>query len=195
MGSSSTMIWRCLLGGNGKYSNKHQRGSNLTQPRISSRLHTYPSFSLILSEGMGGDSFLNISYSHWHMPGKTCSLWDVNNGADIGDTYPIILSAEQQHTASCFGVALDDDKPDNKFLKLFHLLILSIFTSQPLNAEKCRFHLPVEAFILESSLDVDGLTCGPGNIAPCLSKLQYDTQFSILYDALMGGGDISRYVS
>lgn len=120
---------------------------------------------------------------------------DVNDGADIGDAYPIILSAEQRHAASCFGVALDDDKPDNELLKLFHLLILSIFTSQPLDAEKRRFHLPIEAFILGSSLDADGSIRGPGNIASRLSKLQYDAQFSILYDALTGGGDISKYVS
>ncbi len=120
---------------------------------------------------------------------------DVDHEADIGDDYPIILSTEQRHAASCFGVALDSDKPDNELLKLFHLLILSIFTSQPPDAEKRRFHLPVEAFILGSSLDADCSFHGPGNIASRLSKLQYDAQFSILYDALTGGGDISKYVS
>ena len=72
-GGSSMMIWRCLLGGNGKFSNKPPRGSNIVQPKISSGLRTCPSFTSILSEGMGGDSFSNIRYPHWHMPGEMCS--------------------------------------------------------------------------------------------------------------------------
>lgn len=119
---------------------------------------------------------------------------DVNHDADFGDDYPILLSTEQRDAASCFHAALENDKPDNELLKLFHHLFLSIFTSQPFDAEKRRFHLPVEAFILGSSLDVDGSIRGPGSIASRLSKLQYDAQFSILYDALTGDCDVSKYV-
>jgi hypothetical protein len=113
---------------------------------------------------------------------------------DQGDDYPIILSDEQLQAADAMHVALANEAPEDELLHCFHILWLSIWTSQPPEAERRRFHLPIEAYIIGSNLRVDGSIRKPGTIGPDLSKLQYLAQYGVLKDALMSDANISECV-
>jgi len=108
--------------------------------------------------------------------------------------YPIILT-DQQHSAMLrLRDALNTMAEDQKLVSLFHDAVMSIFVSQPKEAEGHRLHLPIEAYIIGSNLCPDGSIKKPVNVANGLSKLQYSAQFAVLRDALASEGDVSEYV-
>jgi hypothetical protein len=117
-------------------------------------------------------------------------LSDDDNGKD----YPILLSHAQRVAARCLCEALTNGESDDHLISLFHTLLLSVFTSQPPNAESHRFHLPVEAFIIGCSLRPGGFIRKVVSLAPDLSKLQYFAQFSILRDAMLSEHGIAQCV-
>jgi hypothetical protein len=117
-------------------------------------------------------------------------LGDDDNGKD----YPILLSHMQRVAARRLCEALANGEADDHLISLFHTLLLSVFTSQPPNAESHRFHLPVEAFIIGSSLRPGGFIRKVVSLAPDLSKLQYFAQFAILRDAMLSEHGIAQYV-
>lgn len=117
-----------------------------------------------------------------------------DNRGDDAKRYPVLLTDEQRLASRELRNALARDSTEDELLQLFHNLVLTIFTSQPHDAERNRFHMPIEAFIIGSNLRADGSYRKAVNLAPDLSKLQYLTQFSVLRDAMISGSDISQYV-
>jgi hypothetical protein len=107
-----------------------------------------------------------------------------HNEDSSGKRYPILFTLEQKHALQCLYSGLRDNKPNGALLDLFHKVSLAVFTTQRADAERCRFHLPIDAFIIAFNLRKDGSIRKPVSIAPGVSTLQYWAQFAILYDAM-----------
>jgi hypothetical protein len=101
-------------------------------------------------------------------------LEDANFGDDGADNaYPIHLTTAQWDTLKKLHAGLGKGLPITSLLPLFHAFVKVTFTTQHPSAIEERFHTPVEAFIIMSSIKNDGSIAHPRNIANVLSVLQY----------------------
>lgn len=106
--------------------------------------------------------------------------------------YPVLLTSQQRDSLHMLSLAMRDQQADDELLSHFHKVCLSIFTTQRGDAERHRFHLPIESFIIMSNLHLDGSIRSPANAGPQLSMLQYWVQFTILRDAMLSDGPASK---
>lgn len=108
------------------------------------------------------------------------------NTFDAGQNpYPILLTLEQKRALLELDHSLRNDTSQELQLSKFHAVSLALCTTQPTDAEKSRFHHPIEFFILASNLKQDGAFKKPVSIAPNLTVLQYWIQFTIIRDAVL----------
>jgi hypothetical protein len=144
-------------------------------------------------EEIVGASFDNATQLSEDHEGSNDSGTDDGEGSTTEDntTYPVLLTTQQCTALHKLWTALLDAKPDDHLLPLFHEVSLSLFTTQREDAEMCRFHLPIESFIILSNLRKDRSIRNPASTGPELSMLQYWAQFTILRDAMISGEPVS----
>jgi hypothetical protein len=109
--------------------------------------------------------------------------------------YPILFTEEQRAALRRLYCGLQDGKADESLLALFHDVSLAIFTTQRNDAERCRFHLPLDSFIISYNLRKDRSFRKPVSIAPGVSILQYWAQFTVLHDAMRSGQSVAEYAT
>jgi hypothetical protein len=127
---------------------------------------------------------------------------DIDDGSDapsnhdednLEKRYPILFTSEQRGALRHLYCGLRDDQPRDALLVLFHQVSLAVFTTQRADAERSRFHLPIDTFIISFNIRKDGSIRKPVSIAPGVSVLQYWAQFSMLCDAMKSGSSIAEY--
>jgi hypothetical protein len=118
-----------------------------------------------------------------------------DSGMDVDEDvteYPVLLTPEQRTALLKLAFALKHGKPNDTLLSLFHNVCITLFTTQRDDAERYRFHLPIESFIIMSNLHSNGTIRSPATAGPELSMLQYWVQFTILRDAMLSEAPISE---
>lgn len=108
--------------------------------------------------------------------------------------YPIALTEDQRMSLTMLRDGLKQNLSQNDLLELFHQVSLSLFSSQPEDSERLRFHQPIEYFILAFNLRKDGGFRKTIAISGSLSILQYWAQLTALRDAVFSPEDTAEYV-